>query len=77
MTVTVKFRLPIGRLSRSTNRRSEFFSNSHESRAKKAQCERAFLYMGENKYVSKVDALHYLLLFPLLFPPCIYPADLP
>ena len=41
MTVTGKFQSPIGRLTQSTNRQSEFSSHSHELRTKKAQCKRA------------------------------------
>ena len=37
MTVTGKFQLPIGRISQSNNRQSEFSSHIHESRTKKSQ----------------------------------------
>ena len=40
MTVTGKFRSPIGRLTQSTNSQSEFSSHSYESRAEKAQYKR-------------------------------------
>ena len=47
MAVTGKFRLPIRRLSKSTNRQSYFSSHSHESRAKKAwylrMCRKMFI----------------------------------
>ena len=38
--------MSIGRLPQSTNRRSEFFSHSHESCAKKCQCKRSFEHLS-------------------------------
>ena len=48
MTVTGKFRLPIGH---STNRQSKFSSHSHESRSKKSQCKRILKDISLGKWV--------------------------
>jgi len=47
--VTTKFRLPIGQLTKLTNRQSEFRSLSHKSRVFKSHCNRTLkkLYQGK------------------------------